>query len=62
MSFRKLGFLLACALLWNFSLVSDARSDGSCHNDKRPVITFEEFQSIDLEQQPLDPALLLRAS
>jgi dienelactone hydrolase len=54
MSFRKLGFLLACALLWNFSLVSYARSDDSCHNDKRPVISFEEFDSPELELTSLE--------
>lgn len=51
MSFKKLGFLLACAVLWSFSPVSHAGGDDDCRYNGRPVISFEEFQSIDLEQE-----------
>jgi len=55
MSFKKLVFLLACALLWSFSPVSPVRGDDGCRHDWRPVMSFVEFQSLDLEQEPPGP-------
>lgn len=52
MSSKKLVFLLACVLLWGFSSVSYARVDNGCRDVCRPVISFVEFQSPDLQQAP----------
>jgi len=55
MSFKKLFFLLLCAFLWSFSPASNARGDAGFRDDSRPMISFVEFQSLDLEQQPPSP-------
>jgi dienelactone hydrolase len=49
MSFKKLVFLSACAFLWIFSPVSHARGDDGCQSDWRPLISFVDFESPDLE-------------
>ena len=55
MLFKKLVFSLACVFLWSFSALSHDRGDDGCRDDWRPVISFVEFQSLDLEQQPPIP-------
>lgn len=53
MLFKKFVFLIACGILWSFSAVSHARGDDGCRNDWRPVISFVEFQSLDLGPPPI---------
>ena len=55
MTFRGFGFLLTCTLIWSFSAVSHAGGDDLCHKDWRPVISFIEFESLDIEQVPPEP-------
>lgn len=55
MSYKKPAFLSACILLWGFSLVSHARGNDDCRENRQPAISFVEFQSLDLEQQPPGP-------
>ena len=47
--------VIACALLWSVFPVSHACGDDGCHDDWRPVMSFVEFQSLNLEQQPPSP-------
>ena len=56
MSFRTLALMLGCVLLWVFSPASHAQGDDDCRDKPGPVISFVEFQSLDIEQQP--PSLL----
>ena len=58
MSFKKLVFLLACVFLCGSSPVSHARGGDDCRDNRRPVISFVEFQSLDIEQQPPSPLTL----
>ncbi len=51
MSVKTYILLFACALLWGFSPVSHALGDGDCRENWRPMVSFVEFQSLDLEQQ-----------
>lgn len=55
MSFKKLVFSLVCVLLCGSSPVSHAHGGDDCRDNMRPVISFVEFQSLDLEQQPPSP-------
>jgi len=46
---------LGYGLLSVFSTVTHADRDDACRDDLRPVITFIEFASLDLAQQPPAP-------
>jgi hypothetical protein len=55
MSLKRLVVLSACALILGFYPMSQAIGDDDWLDYCRPQISFVEFQSIDLEQQPPGP-------
>lgn len=55
MAFKRMVIVLVCGVLWNLS-VSHALGEESRRGDWRAAVSFVEFQSPDLEQQP--PGLL----
>lgn len=55
MSIRPLVLSLVYALLAVFSHTAHAGDDPACRYDPRPVISFIEFPSLDLAQQPPAP-------
>lgn len=55
MSLKKLVFLLACSFLLSFAPLSQARADDGFSDDSQTIISFVEFQSLDLEQDLPSP-------
>jgi uncharacterized protein len=55
MSFKESMILLVCILLSGSLPVSYAHGDDDCRGNRRPEVSFVEFQSLDLEQQPPSP-------
>lgn len=56
MSFKKIVVVLVLGVLWSLSTVSHSFGEGGRRGDWQPEVTFVEFHSLDLEQQP--PGLL----
>ncbi len=56
MVFKKMVILLVCGLLFGLPHASHADKANGCRKDCHPEISFVEFQSLDLEQNP--PGLL----
>ena len=52
MSFKKLVVVLVCGVLWGLSPVFHAFGGDSYRDDWQPAVSFIEFQSLDLEEQP----------
>ena len=55
MLFRAIASILGCIFFWVFSPVSHAQRPDDCHSHWRPVVSFVEFESIDVSQEDPSP-------